>query len=94
MNTEQKRTASTSGGQSGDLQGLANEAEADSESVQELLEEGQTLEAEAIEGVENAPDPDVAEVTTRQVPENDVPQMKTRIASISGSAIAQSITVQ
>jgi hypothetical protein len=41
--------------------------------VEELLEEGQAFEAEAIGGVEDAPDPDVAEVHTRQVPEDDVP---------------------
>jgi len=62
-----------SGGQSGDTQGLSNVAEAGSESVAELLEEGQAFEAEAIGGVENAPDPDVSEVHTRQVPEDDVP---------------------
>jgi len=62
-----------SAGQSGDTQGLSNVAEAGSESVEELVEEGQSFEAEAIEGVEDAPDPDVAEVHTRQVPEDDVP---------------------
>ncbi len=61
-------------GQSGDLQGLEKGAEADSESVEELLEEGQAFEAGLIDAIENAPDPDVAEVTTRQVPEDDVPQ--------------------
>lgn len=59
--------------QSGDLQGISNEADADSESVEELLEEGNSYEAEVVEGVENAKDPDVSEVTTRQVPEQDVP---------------------
>lgn len=63
-----------SGGQSGDIQKLSGVAEADSESVQELLEEGQSFEAEVISGVENAPDPDEAEVTTREVPEDDVPK--------------------
>jgi hypothetical protein len=62
-----------SAGQSGDTQGLSDVAEASSESVEELVEEGQSFEAEAIEGVEDAPDPDVAEVHTRQVPEDDVP---------------------
>ena len=57
----------------GDLQGIPSAAEANSESVEELLDEGQSFEAEAIAGVENAPDPDVAEVTTKQVPEDDVP---------------------
>ena len=62
-----------SAGQSGDLQGLTDEADADSESVKELVEEGNAFEAEAVEGVENARDPDVSEVKTRQVPEDDVP---------------------
>jgi len=62
-----------SAGQSGDTQGLSDVAEADSESVEELLEEGQTFEAEVISGIQNAPDADVAEVHTRQVPEDDVP---------------------
>jgi hypothetical protein len=62
-----------SAGQSGDTQGLSNVAEAGSESVTELLEEGQSFEAEAISGVEDAPDPDVDEVHTKQVPEDDVP---------------------
>jgi hypothetical protein len=43
-------------GQSGDLQGLSDTEEADSESVDELLEEGQALEAEVVEGVEDVPD--------------------------------------
>jgi hypothetical protein len=59
--------------QAGDLQGLPHDEEGDSESVRELLEEGQAFEAEVIDAVENAPDPDVAEVTTREVPEDDVP---------------------
>ena len=60
-------------GQSGDTQGLSDVAEAGSESVAELIEEGQSFEAEAIGGVEDAPDADVAEVHTRQFPEDDVP---------------------
>lgn len=66
-------TGPDSAGQSGDLQGLTDEATADSESVRELLEEGQYFEAEAVRGVENAPDPDAGEVRTKQVPEDDVP---------------------
>ena len=68
-----KGTGPDSAGQSGDTQGLSGSAEAGSESVEELVEEGQYFEAEAIAGVEDAPDPDVAEVHTRQVPEDDVP---------------------
>jgi hypothetical protein len=62
-----------SAGQSGDTQGLSDVADADSESVRELLEEGQTFEAEAVMGVENAPDADVSEVHVKQVREDDVP---------------------
>ena len=67
-------TGPGSAGQSGDLQQIRDSALADSESVEELVEEGNVYEAEAIDGVENAPDPDVAEVRTRQVPEDDVPE--------------------
>jgi len=55
------------------MQGLPDVADAGSESVSELIEEGQFFEAEAIGGVENARDPDVSEVRTRQVAEDDVP---------------------
>jgi hypothetical protein len=61
------------GGQSGDNQGLSRREQADSESVEELSEEGQEFEAEVISGVENARDPDQSEVRTREVPEDDVP---------------------
>jgi hypothetical protein len=60
--------------QSGDLQGLSNTPGADSESVDELLEEGNALEAEAVKGVEDAPDADEGEVRTHEVPEDDVPE--------------------
>ena len=63
-----------SAGQSGDTQGLSRDDEGDSESVTELLEEGQYFEASVLSGIENAPPADVAEVRTRQVPEDDVPQ--------------------
>ena len=61
------------GGQSGDLQGLSEVERADSESVVELLEDGQAFEAEAVSGVENAPDADAGEVTTHEIAEDDVP---------------------
>jgi hypothetical protein len=70
---EQAETDLARGGQAGDLQGLSGIAEGDSESVRELLEEGQAFEAEVIDAVQKAPDPDVAEVTTREFPEDDVP---------------------
>jgi hypothetical protein len=61
-------------GQSGDLQGLSSPPTANSESVEELLEEGNAFEAEAVEGVERALDADQGEVETHEVPEDDVPQ--------------------
>jgi hypothetical protein len=64
---------SATGGQSGDIQGLSREEDVDSESVEELAEEGQYFEAGAVSGVENAKDPDESEVTTSEVPEDDVP---------------------
>lgn len=71
---EQRGLGPKFGGQSGDLQGLSDESEADSESVSELLEEGQTYEAEVVQGVENVPDADRGPVRTHQVPEDDVPE--------------------
>src|SRR3989442_10080181 len=59
--------------QIGDLQGISLEDRADSESVGELLEEGQTLEAQAVKGIEDALDADQGEVRTHEVPEDDVP---------------------
>jgi hypothetical protein len=63
-----------SGGQSGDLQGLSNTGGADSESVDELLEEGNAFEAEVVKGVEDVPDADEGGVKTHEVPEDDVPE--------------------
>ena len=68
-----KGTAARSGGQSGDLQGLSKIEAADSESVVELLEEGNAFEAAAVAGVENAGNTDPSEVRTHEVPEDDVP---------------------
>jgi hypothetical protein len=67
-------TGSDSAGQSGDIQQLRDSALADSESVDELVEEGNAYEAGIISGVEDAPDADVSEVRTREVPEDDVPE--------------------
>jgi hypothetical protein len=57
-----------SGEQSGDLQGLSNVEGADSESVDELLEEGNAFEADVVKGVEDAEDTDEGEVRTHEVP--------------------------
>src|SRR5208282_838233 len=63
-----------SAGQSGDLQGLSNVESVDSESVDELLEEGNAFEAGVISGVEEAGQHYDREVRTREVPEDDVPE--------------------
>jgi hypothetical protein len=63
-----------SGGQSGSLQGLSDIGVADSESVDELIEEGNAFEAEVVKGVEDAPDADQEEVHTHELPEDDVPE--------------------
>jgi hypothetical protein len=63
-----------SAGQSGDNQQISDRAGADSESVEELLDEGNAFEAGIVSGVENAKDADVSEVITHEVPEDDVPQ--------------------
>jgi hypothetical protein len=52
-------------GQSGDLQGLSRRAVVDSESVAELVQEGQFHEAEAVAAVEDALDPDQGELRIR-----------------------------
>ena len=75
INLEPKGLGSKSGGQSGDLQGLSDIESADSESVDELLEEGNAFEAEVVKGVEDAPDADEGEVRTHQRPqEEDLPE--------------------
>jgi len=67
------RETAGSAGQSGDLQGLSNVESADSESVDELMEEGNAFEAGVVAGVEEAGERDEREVRTREVPEDDVP---------------------
>ncbi len=71
---EPKGLGARSGGQSGDLQGLSNREGADSESVGELLEEGNAFEAEVVKGIEDVPDADEGEIRTHEVPEDDVPE--------------------
>ena len=52
--------------------GLSTAENAGSESVAELVEEGQYYEAEAVSGVDR-PYPDEGRVKTREVKEDDVP---------------------
>jgi hypothetical protein len=70
----EEQLKSRSAGQAGSLQGLSNVPLADSESVDELVEEGNFFEAEVVEGVENARDADEGEVRTHELPEDDVPE--------------------
>ena len=65
-----KGRGSRTGGQSGDTEGLSDSDRVDSESVEELVEEGQDFEAGLVDAVENAPDPDQAELDA-EVPEED-----------------------
>ncbi len=59
---------------SGDLQGLRDIESADSESVDELLEEGNAFEADVVEGVEQADADQEQEVHTHEVRQDDVPE--------------------
>jgi hypothetical protein len=71
---EPKGLGARSGGQSGDVQGLSGIERAGAESVEELVEEGNAFEAEVVKGVEDASYADEEEVTTHEVPEDDVPE--------------------
>ena len=73
MDLQAKGRGADSGGQSGSLQGLSGLEGADSESVGELLEEGNSFEAEIVKGVEDAPDADESEVHTHQRPQEKDP---------------------
>ena len=68
-----KRPGPGSAGQSGDTEGLSDVEDVTSESVLELIEEGQAFEAGIVNGIENAPDADQGPVRTREVLEDDVP---------------------
>lgn len=57
-----------------DSQGLSTAETVDSESVAELVDEGNSFEAGAVEGVEEADNADEREVRTREFPEDDVPE--------------------
>ena len=66
--------AAAAGTGGGDFGGVSVVEGANSESPEELLEEGQTFEAGIVSGVENAPDPDQGEVRTHEVTQDDVPE--------------------
>ena len=63
-----------SGVRSADFEGLSRAERANSESVDELVEEGNVFEAGAVAGVEEADDADEKEVHTHELPEDDVPE--------------------
>jgi hypothetical protein len=67
-----KARAAKAGAGGGDFGGASVVEDVDSESVNELLEEGQTLEAGIVKGVEAADEP--GEVHTHEVLQDDVPQ--------------------
>jgi hypothetical protein len=68
------RAPSVSERDSAEVQGLSKAELADSESVAELVEEGNIFEAGVVKGVEDAEASEGAEVRTHEVPEDDVPQ--------------------
>lgn len=59
---------------SADFEGTSRAQQADSESVDELIEEGNLFEAGAVAGVEAADDADEREVQTHELREDDVPE--------------------
>ena len=62
------------GRRTSDFEGLSLDQQADSESVDELIEEGNVFEAGAVQGVEEADAADEREVHTHEAPEDDVPE--------------------
>ncbi|HET9129517.1 MAG TPA: hypothetical protein VFO86_01140 [Terriglobia bacterium] len=58
---------------SGDLQGLSRKPKADSESVDELVQEGNAYEAGILQGVEEADNADEVEVISHEELADDVP---------------------
>jgi hypothetical protein len=69
-----KARAARAGAGGGDFGGASVVEDVDSESVDELLEEGQAFEAGIVRGVEDADNADEAEVHTHEVPQDDVPE--------------------
>jgi hypothetical protein len=69
-----KSRVARAGTGAGDLQGISIVEDVDSESADELLEEGQAFEAGIISGVEEAGNAGESEVVTHEVLEDDVPK--------------------
>jgi hypothetical protein len=69
-----KSRVARAGTGAGDLQGISIVEDVDSESADELLEEGQAFEAGIVSGVEHAGNAEESEVITHEVLEDDVPK--------------------
>jgi hypothetical protein len=69
-----KSRVARAGTGAGDLQGISIVEDVDSESANELLEEGQAFEAGIVTGVESAGNAEESEVITHEVLEDDVPK--------------------
>ena len=69
---EEAETGAAAAGQSGDLQGLDGLEESDSESVRELIEEGQFYEASVVDGIENAPSAESGPLRVHKRQEDDL----------------------
>jgi len=59
-------------------QGTAGTKASTSESIAELFEEGQDLEAELVLGVENTPDADQSEIRTHEASREEAPEYRNR----------------
>lgn len=75
MNPNPRGLGPNSAGQSGDTQGISSLAGSSSESVEELMEEGQHREAGILEGIENSleGDDDPYVLPSKEFPEDDIP---------------------
>ena len=75
LGTDPGQVGPDSAGQSGDPQGLSSVEDASDESVEELADTDQALEAEAVQGVEDAADRPEKPVRTHQdyPREDDIP---------------------
>ncbi len=69
-----KSRVARAGTGAGDLQGISIVEDVDSESADELLEEGQAFEAGIVSGVERAGNAEESEVVTHEVLEDDIPK--------------------
>ncbi len=69
-----KSRVARAGSGAGDRQGISIVEDVDSESADELLEEGQAFEAGIVSGVEKAGNAEESEVVTHEVLEDDVPK--------------------